>query len=79
MNIDYRKMVEKKAFPINPKHQNSVSKCGELDCSAHNEMEIITSIEVSLISRMNINYNVNGGKKGFFCKSKSINIGYPNV
>ena len=30
-------MVDRKAFPANPTHQYRVSKCGEQDCSAHNE------------------------------------------
>ena len=30
-------MVERKAFPENPKQQYRVSEYGEHDCSAHNE------------------------------------------
>ena len=41
-------------------------------------IEIIMSIQVCLISRMNINYKENGEKKSFSCKSKNINIMYPN-
>ena len=33
-------------------------------------IEISTSIEVCLISRVNINYMENNGKKSFSCKSK---------
>ena len=33
-------------------------------------MEIIMTIKVCPISRMNINYKENGGKKSFFCKPK---------
>ena len=32
-----RKIVERKAFLINPKRQYRVSQYGEHDCSAHNE------------------------------------------
>ena len=65
-------MVERKAFLENLKHQYHVSKWGEHDCSAHYEkMEIIMSIEVCLISGMNINYKENGGKKSSSCKSKA--------
>ena len=34
-------------------------------------MEIIMSIQVCLISWMNINYKENRGKKSFSCKSKA--------
>ena len=37
MNIAIRKMVERKAFAINPKHQYHLSERGEHDCSTHNE------------------------------------------
>ena len=30
-------MVERKAFPANPKHQYHVSQWGEHDCSTYNE------------------------------------------
>ena len=33
-------------------------------------MKIITSIQVCLISQMNINYTKNGGKQSFSCKPK---------
>ena len=32
-----RKIVEKKAFPENPKHQYHVSQCGEHDYGANNK------------------------------------------
>ena len=35
------------------------------------EIEIIMSIQVCLISRMNFDYKENGGKKSFSCKSKA--------
>ena len=34
-------------------------------------MEIIMSIQVCLISRMNINYSKNGGNKSFSCQTKT--------
>ena len=60
-------MVEKKVFLANPKQQDCVSQCGEHDCSANNKkkIEIITSIEVCLISWINFDYEENGGKKSF--------------
>ena len=30
-------MVERKAFPANPKHQDRVSQCGEHGCRANNK------------------------------------------
>ena len=30
-------MMERKAFPTNPKHQYRVPQCGEHDCSATNK------------------------------------------
>ena len=64
-------MVKRKAFLANPKRQYLVFQCGEHDCSPHTKrMEIIMGIQVWLISRMNIKYNENGGKKRFCYKSK---------
>ena len=61
-----REMVEWKAFLANSKHQYHVSREEEYDCCAYNKgMEIITSIQVCLISWMNINYDKNGGMKSF--------------
>ena len=42
-------------------------------------MQLIMSIQVCLISQMNINYKENGGKKSFSCKIQGIQIAYPNV
>ena len=39
--------------------------------------EIITSIQDCLISRMNLNYKENGGKKRFSCKSKALILCIP--
>ena len=41
-------------------------------------MEIIMSIQVCIISRMNFDYKENGGKKAFL-QIQCINIMYPNV
>ena len=71
-------MVERKAFFANPKHQYRVSQWGEHDCSAiTNRMEIIMSIQVYLISPVNINYRENGGMKSFYCQSKASILGFP--
>ena len=66
-----RKMVGKKAFLANWKDQYCVSQYREHDCSAHNERNgDYNNIQVCLISRVNINYEENGGKKSFCCKPK---------
>ena len=60
-------MVEIKDFFVNPKHQYHVSQREEHDCSANNKkMEIITSIQACLISRINFSNKENGGKKKSF-------------
>ena len=41
-------------------------------------LDIITSIEVCLISQANINYKKNGGKESFSWKIQIIYIVYPN-
>ena len=41
-------------------------------------LEIITAIQVCLISWININSKENGGNKSFSCKIQSINIVYLN-
>ena len=37
VNFDHRENVGKKAFLANPKHQYSVSQCGEHDCPTNNK------------------------------------------
>ena len=37
--LTLRKMVERKAFVANPKHQYNVSQKGKHDCSTHNKKE----------------------------------------
>ena len=60
-----------KAFLANPKHQNRVSQNGEHDLvPITKRMEIIMSIQVCLISRMNFHYKENGGKKAFLANAK---------
>ena len=39
MNFDIRKVMQKKAFLGNPKHQYRVSQCREHDCSANNKKD----------------------------------------
>ena len=64
-------MVERKAFPENPKHKYHISQRGEHDCSAHNKNNgVIMSIQVCLISWMTINYKKMVGRKAFLAKSK---------
>ena len=62
--------MERKAFlaSINIAHPNEENV---IVVPIAKRMEIITSIKVCLISRMNINYEGNGGKKSFSCKSKA--------
>ena len=42
-------------------------------------VEIVTSIQVYLISRVNTNYKENGGKKKLFLQIQSIKIMYLDV
>ena len=65
-------MVEKKAFHasqsiniVYPNVENMIL------VPIAKGMEIIMSIQVLLISRMNNNYEENGGKKSFSCKPKA--------
>ena len=37
MNFDYKENGGNKAFLANPKHQYSISQCGEHDCYANNK------------------------------------------
>ena len=61
-------MVEKKAFLANPiVYPNAESMIVVLITK---RMEIIMSIEVCLISRVNITYKENGGKKTFLANPK---------
>ena len=39
MNINYKEMMERKAFLKTPKHQFRVSQCRERDCSAQSQKE----------------------------------------
>ena len=65
-------MVERKAFLAIPKLQYRVTQCEAHDCSAHTKrMEFIMSIQVWLISQININYKENGGLKRFSRKPKA--------
>ena len=65
-------MVKRKTFIVNPKHQYHASQWEEHDCSAITKgIEIITGIQVCLISSMNINRRENGGMKCFSCQSKA--------
>ena len=64
-------MVERKTILANPKLQYRVSQCGENDCHAITKrMEIITSIQVCIISWINFYYKENGGRKAFLANPK---------
>ena len=72
VDINYQEYGEKKSFLYNSKASMLHSKWVERDCSAHKKrIKIFMSIQVCLISRVNINYKENGGKKSFSCKSKA--------
>ena len=60
-------MVERKAFFANPKHQYR----NIVVVPITKKMENIISVQVCLISRMNINCKENGGRKNFSCKSNT--------
>ena len=59
-------MVERKALCANPRHQYHVSnQQNMIVVPITKRMEIILSVQVSLISWMNFIYEENGGKKAF--------------
>ena len=65
-------MMERKAFPANPKHQYYLSYWEGHDCGAHNKKNgDYYGYPGFLIPRMNNNYKENDGKKCFSCKSKA--------
>ena len=61
-NFDYKENGRKKAFLANPRQQYRASHCGEHNCHANNKkkIETVMSIQVCLISWMNIDYMKNG-------------------
>ena len=65
-------MVEKKPFlqiqSINIVYPNEVNK---IVVPLKTRMEIITSIQVCIISWMDFDYKENGEKKSFSCESKA--------
>ena len=72
MNITYKENGGKKSFACKSKASISSSQCGKHDCSPNNKrMDIIMSIQVCLISLININYKENGGKKSFSSECKA--------
>ena len=72
MNFDCEESGGKKALLANPKHQIVYPSAeNKTVMPVTKRMEIITSIQVCLISRMNFDCKENGGKRSFSCKSKS--------
>ena len=71
-------MVDKKAFPANPKHQYHVSQYGVHDCVPLTKiMEIITSIKFDLFDGQTLIIR-NMVKRKAFLTIQSTNIMYPN-
>ena len=71
-------MVERKAFLANPKKQCLVSnEENMIVVPITKRTEIVTSIQVCIISWMNFDYKENGGKKKLFLQIQSINIIHP--
>ena len=65
-------MVEMEAFLANPTHQYCVSnEENMIIVPTTKEIEIITSIQVCLIARINFDYKKNGEKKSFSSKSNA--------
>ena len=65
-------MVERKAFPANPKHQYCASQCEGHDCGANNKNNGDYYAYPSLfISRIIIDYKENGEEKIFSYQIKA--------
>ena len=73
MNFDYEENGEKEKLFLQIESDNIVypSVENKIVVPITKAMEIILSIQVCLISRMNFDYEENGGKKTFSCKSKA--------
>ena len=78
MKLIIRKMVERKAFLTNPKHQYRVSKYREHDCNAHNKKNRDYYGYPSLTHFSN-EHQLYGEwwKKNLFLQIQGINIVYP--
>ena len=71
-------MVEEKDFLANPKHQYGVPQCVEHDCSANNKkMTVIMSIQVCVISWMNLDYKENGANPNIMYTNEGNKIVVP--
>ena len=69
MNFDYKEKGRHKAFRTNPKNQYHVSNMENMIVvPIRKGMEIIMSVKVCHISRINFDYKENGKKKSFSCK-----------
>ena len=72
VNFDHKANGEREAFLANPMHQyHGLNEEKMIVVPLTKRVEIIMSIQVCLISRLNINYEENGGKKTFSCESKA--------
>ena len=78
MNFDYKENGGKKAFLANPKQQYRVSNVENIIVMPITKrMKIVMRTQVYLISKMNFDYEKNGGKKAFLANPKH-QIKYPN-
>ena len=65
-------MGERKAFLANPKKQCHVSNEENMSFVPKTKrIEIVTSIQVCILSLMNFDYKEHGGMKRFSCKWKA--------
>ena len=73
MKFDYKENGGKKAFLANPSINIVYPNMKNMIVMPiAKRMEIITSIKVYLVSRMNFDYKENDGMKSFSCKSKTL-------
>ena len=71
MNFDYKENGGKKAFLANPKQQYRVSNVENIIVMPITKrMKIVMRTQVYLISKMNFDYEKNGGKKAFLANPK---------
>ena len=64
--------MERNAFLASPKHQHCLSnEENMIVVPAAKKVEIVTSIQVCIISWMNFEYKENGGKNSFSYNSKA--------
>ena len=71
MSFDYKENGGKKSFSCKSKASILRITMKGIGLYANKKMEIIMSIQVCLISRINFYYKENGGNKNFSFKSKA--------